>query len=454
MHRRGLLPSLLALLLLPTLVSAAIPTSREDQIVQYYVDQQHFQGAVLAARGDEVVFRKGYGSADLEWNIPNSPTTKFRIGSLTKQFTAAGILLLEERGKLALGDPIQKYYPDAPAAWEKITLADLLRHSSGIPNYTNDPEFMKFTRLPATPDELVKRVRDKPLEFAPGEQMRYSNTGYILLGMVIEKASGKRYADFLRQDILDPLGLANTGYDVNEALLPQRAAGYSRGPGGIVNAMYTDMSTPYAAGAMYSTVEDLFRWERALFGGKLLSAASLAKMTTPYKNDYGMGLAIGNNSGRKAIRHGGGIPGFNSHLVYFPERGITVVALSNLNGPGADAIADKLGAVLHGETVTLPTERKSVPVAEHILRRYVGTYQLLPHLQLWFTVEDGQLVSQATGQPKFPLRAESDTRFYPVAFEAELEFQVDASGKVTGLLHRQNGNELKAPRISDRPPGS
>ena len=170
-----------------------------DQIVQYWVDNHQFMGAVLVARGDKILFKKAYGSANLEWNIPNTTTTRFRIASVTKQFTAAAILLLEERGKLKLEDPIKKYYPEAPAAWDKIALLNLLQHTSGIANYTEEPDMGSWMTQPNTPAGLVKRVRDKPLQFEPGAEMRYSNTGYVLLGIAIEKASGMSYAAFLKK---------------------------------------------------------------------------------------------------------------------------------------------------------------------------------------------------------------------------------------------------------------
>jgi CubicO group peptidase (beta-lactamase class C family) len=348
---RFLLGAVLALLARTALAASAPPDlpARLDEIAQTYVDNHQFMGTVLLARDETVVFTKSYGSADLEWNIPNSRTTKFRVGSLTKQFTAACILLLEERGKLKVDDPIRQYYPDAPAPWDKITLADLLHHTSGIHSYTNDPEFDVFTKLPATPEDLVKRVRDKPLGFEPGSRMNYSNTGYILLGMVIEKTSGMKYADFLKSNILDPLGMKDSGHDANAMLLPQRAAGYSRGASGTINAQYIDMTVPYSAGSLYSTVDDLLRWQRGLFGGKVLTNASLTKMITPAQKDYAYGVAVVKKPGGTVIRHGGGVPGFNAELAYFPESGYVIVALSNLNGPGTTGMVDKVAGLLLGE---------------------------------------------------------------------------------------------------------
>jgi CubicO group peptidase (beta-lactamase class C family) len=453
MRRRFLATT--ASLLLSTIAasaSAASPALREDQIVQHWVDAQQFMGAVLVARGDKILFEKAYGSANLEWNIPNTTATRFRIASITKQFTAAAILLLEERGKLTLEDPISKYYADAPAAWSRITLLNLLQHTSGIPNFTEEPDMETWMTQRTTPADNVKRVRGKPLQFEPGAEMRYSNTGYVLLGIAIEKASGTRYAAFLEQNIFEPLGMKDTGYDENEAIIPRRASGYSPGPSAPVNAKYMDMTNPFSTGGLYSTVEDLLRWERGLFGKKVLSESSLRKMITPGKNDYGFGVYVTEKAGRVAIHHGGGIAGFNSQLVYYPKDDVTVVALSNLNGFGADKITDQLSAVVHGESVVLPPVPKSVPVAKSILEKYVGTYQVGPAFNLWFTLEGGRLKGQATGQPPFFLTAESETRFAPTSFDGQIEFQMDESGKVVNVIVRQDGRDSVAPRISDLAP--
>lgn len=427
---------------------APLSPERLDQVVRFQADNHQFMGSVLVAQGDTVIFSKSYGSANLEWNIPNSSTTRFRVGSITKQFTAAAILLLEERGKLKVEDNLKTWYPDSPAAWDKVTLVHLLQHTSGIHSYTDDPEFNTFTRLPHTPEEIVKRVRDKPLDFETGKQFNYSNTGYILLGMVIEKASGQTYATFLEENILGPLGMKDSGIDVNAMVLPQRATGYSGSPSGTINSKYIDMTVPYAAGAMYSTVGDLLLWQRALYGKKLLSEASLAKMTTPGLNDYAFGLGVTEKAGIKQIRHGGGINGFSTDMAYYPDGDYVAIALSNLNGGGPSYILDKFARSLHGETVVLPPERKATTVPRKVLEKYVGTYQLRPGFDLVFFLRGDQLISQATGQGEVPLAAESATRFFPRTFEADIEFLVDSRGKVTGLIHRQNGRESRAPRTA------
>src|SRR5579859_4463480 len=273
-------------------------TARMEQIIQSYVDGKKFMGSVLVARDRQILLDKGYGAADLEWNIPDSPTTKFRIGSMTKQFTATGILLLEERGKLKTDDLIKQYMPDAPAAWDKITFFHLLTHTSGVPSFTSFPDYHSTEATPTTPEKLVARFRDKPLDFQPGEKWSYSNSGYVLLGYLLEKISGKSYQDFIQENFFKPLGMTDSGYDSNSAIISKRASGYAPSPNGIVNAGYIDMTIPFSAGAIYSTTGDLLRWEQALFGGKVLSATSLKKMTTPFKQDYAFGLSVRTEHGR------------------------------------------------------------------------------------------------------------------------------------------------------------
>lgn len=419
--------------------------ARMEQIVQSYVPKQ-FMGTVLVAQDGRVLLDKGYGFANLEWQIPNTPTTKFRLGSITKQFTAASILLLEERGKLKVEDPVKKYMPDAPAAWDKITIFNVLTHTSGIPNFTSFPDYRDTEAAATTPEKLVARFRDKPLDFEPGTKWNYSNSGYVLLGYLIEKISGQSYSDFVQQNIFAPLGMKDSGYDSNSSVIEHRAAGYTRSKDGTVNAGFIHMSIPFSAGALYSTSEDLLRWEQGLFGGKVLKPESLAKMTTPFKDDYAFGLGVSATNGRKMIAHDGGIEGFNTSMAYFPDDKLVVIVLANLNGPFAGTIDHQLAQIAHGEKVVLPSERKEVKVSADILKQYVGTYELSPDFSLVMTLEDGQLISQATNQGKLPLFAESETKFFPKVVDAQVEFFKNDKGEVTHLVLYQGGREMKGVR--------
>jgi CubicO group peptidase (beta-lactamase class C family) len=436
--------------------AAALPSgpdvSRMEEVIRSFVSDQHFMGSVLVAHGKEVLLDKGYGFANLEWNIPNSPSSKFRLGSITKQFTAASILLLQEGGKLNLSDPVKKYLPDSPAAWDKVTVLNLLTHTSGIPSFTSFPDYASLEPFATTPEQLVKRFRDKPLDFQPGEKWSYSNSGYVLLGYLIEKISGESYERFVQENIFTPLGMKDSGYDSNSAIIPHRAAGYSPGPNGPENAGYINMTVPLSAGGLYSTTDDLLRWEQGLFGGKLLSSASLQKMTTPFKEDYACGLMVHTVNGRKVIEHGGGIEGFNTLLAYYPEDELTVIVLSNLNGPTPEDIASKLAALVHGEKVVLLSERKEATVAPKVLDGYVGNYELAPKFILTVTREGDRLVTQATGQPKVPIFAENEREFFAKIVDAQITFVTDAQGRVSELILHQGGRDMHAKRFEGEMP--
>ncbi len=421
-----------------------------DQVIQPYVANHQFMGSVLVARDGQVIYSKGYGSADLEWDVPNSPGTKFRLGSVTKQFTAASILLLEERGKLSVNDPVKKYLPDAPAAWDKITIFNLLTHTSGIPNFTGFADYQKLEPFAATPEQLVARFRDKPLDFEPGEKWQYSNSGYVLLGHLIEKITGDSYEKFVRENIFTPLGMKDSGYDSNFAVIPHRASGYVPGKNGFENAGFIHMSIPHGAGALYSTTEDLLKWEQGLFGGKLLKAASLQKMTTPFKSNYAFGLQVETAGGHKVIEHGGGIEGFNTELAYYPDDKLTVVVLGNVTGGAPGDIARKLAAVAHGETVKLQSERKEITLDPKVLARYVGAYQMTAGADMLITLEGNQLFSKLGNQGAIPIFAESQTMFFPKVVDAELEFtKDDEQGRPTEMILHQSGRDQAAKRMDD-----
>ncbi|HYH01174.1 MAG TPA: serine hydrolase [Terriglobales bacterium] len=436
--------STLIAILITCLPAFAQNTARMDEIAKYYFETKQFMGSALVARGGDVVFDKSYGYANLEWQTPFAPDTKFRLGSITKQFTAVSILLLQERGQLNVNDPIKKYLPDAPAAWDGVTLHHLLTHTSGIPNFTDGPEYALLKFSATTPEKTMKVFWDKPLEFQPGERYKYCNSGYILLGYVVEKVSGKAYADFLQENIFKPLGMAETGYDSNTAILPHRAIGYVPTNTGLAIAEYVNMTVPFAAGGLYSTTRDLVKWEEGLFGGKVISAASLKQMTTPFKGGYGYGVWI--HDGGSEVSHGGGIEGFNTDLRYFPQEKLTVVVLSNLNGP-AHEVGEYVAKVARGKAVVLPIDRKEVKLSATTLQRYVGKYEIQPGFVLAVTLEGDQLMTQATGQVKLPIFAETDTRFFLKIVKADLEFVSGQDGKVTHAMLYQNGAEMKCVRI-------
>ena len=425
-------------------------TKRIDEIVRFRVENKDFTGSVLVAKGDQILLNKGYGLANREWNIPNTPTTKYRIGSVTKQFTAAAILLLEEEGKLKVEDLVKTHWSEAPPAWDKVTIFHLLSHTSGIPSVTSLPDFKTWRLLDSSAEKTTEYVRDKPLEFPPGSEFHYSNSGYILLGYLIERISGQSYAEFLDQKVFTPLNMKDSGVDSDTAIIERRASGYTPGDDGPENASYTNMTFPHAAGALYSTTEDLLRWNQGLFGGKLLSPESLKKMTTPFKDDYAFGIGVVKEKGRTLMAHSGGIEGFNTNLSYFPDEKLTIAVLANLNGDAPDELTEQLSAVLHGETVVLPTERVEIKVSEDSLRKFAGLYELSPDTNAIVTVSSGKLFTQLGSEEPEELHAESPTRFFSRSIDGQIEFEQDAQGVVTGLILHLDGGKHPAKRLQER----
>ncbi|MDF1756682.1 MAG: serine hydrolase [Legionellaceae bacterium] len=427
--------------------------SRMEQIIQLYVKDHQFMGSILLAQQNQIILDKGYGYANIEWQIPNTTSTKFRIASLTKQFTAVAILLLEERGMLKINDLVNKYIPDAPQAWDKVTIFHLLNHTSGIPNYTSFDDFSEFAKSTKTPKQQIDFFRNKSLNFQPGSNFEYNNSGYVLLGYLIEKISGLTYQDFVASNIFKPLGMKDSGYDSHAEIILQRAAGYVIRSNEICNADYLDMSIPYSAGSLYSTTKDLLLWEQSLFGGKILSADSLKKMMSPFKNDYGLGVRIYSLNGYKVISHAGGTSGFNTKLIYFPDDMLTIIVLANLNALSyiAQDIALKLAFVAHGGIVTLPSERKEIILSSELLAQYVGTYNVAPHVssygltlprQLNISLENGYLMLQETDQPNIKLFPESKTNFFGKIPDIQIDFFKNELSEISYLVLHQYGENL------------
>lgn len=422
---------------------------RMQQVVQKHGAGGRFSGAVLVAQRGAVVFEQAVGEANREWGIPNSPATRFRIGSITKQFAAVAVLVLAERGKLKLSDPVAAHVPEAPAHWEGITLRHLLAQTSGLPNVTRDPEFLLWKLQPTSVRQMVGRFRERPLDFAPGERHAYSNSNYLLLGLVIENASGQPLADFLREAVLRPLGLDDTGVDANLELLPRRASGYWRA-GRVLNAPYTDMSVPHASGAMYSTTHDLWRWCEAVFGDKLLTPDSRRALLTPEHDGYALGVRVGSFRGRTVIEHGGNISGFSSHLRHYPGEGLTVVALSNISdGEGTpEELVRELADLALGGADPAAAIPQPVAVPRALLEQYCGTYDVGSGKTVRFSLQEGALVATPSGQEPVRVFARTDTQFYFEKLPFEVEFVRESSGAITHLLMKRDGRQRKAPRVS------
>jgi CubicO group peptidase (beta-lactamase class C family) len=423
------------------------PTSKFEQYMDACVEQDHFSGSVLVTRDGRTLFSKGYGPANAEHQVPNTPRTKFRLGSITKQFTAMAVLILQERGKLEVEDPVGKYLDDAPEAWKGVTIHHLLTHTSGVPSYTADPEYARKMAQTETVKSMIARFKDKPLDFPPGEKFEYSNSGYFLLGAVIERASGVSYEAFLKEAIFDPLDMGDTGYDHDATVLPHRASGYTREGDRLENAEYLDMAQPYAAGSLYSTVEDLAKWDRALADGKLISEESMARMFTPVKNDYAYGWAVRTRSGRKEVGHGGGINGFATEILRYPDQRVCVVVLCNVLPSNPGRVAHDLAAITFGEPYKLPGARKVAKVDPAVFDAYVGRYEIAPDDDLTITREGDRLMARPKGKRMLEIFPESATEFFLKVADVQLTFVKDDRGKATHVVIHQGGHEVKAKRL-------
>jgi CubicO group peptidase (beta-lactamase class C family) len=345
-------------------VLAQDKAAKIDELMKTYHSYRQFNGAVLVAENGKVIFKKGYGMANMEWNIPVETDTKFRLGSITKQFTSMLILQLVQEGKIKLDGKLTDYLPDyRKDTGDRVTITHLLNHTSGIPSYTGLPNFFRdISRNPYSVSDFVKKYASGELEFEPGSKFRYNNSGYFLLGAIVERVTGKRYEEALKERILDPVGMKNTGYDHHATILTKRAAGYEKRPAGFVNAPYLDMSLPYAAGSLYSTVEDLYLWDQSLYTEKLLSSQLKEMMYKPGMNNYAYGWVVrnapagGDGPPVMIIEHGGGINGFNTVLMRMPESKNLIVLLNNTGGTRLQDMTQRISAILFGKPFKAPVQ--------------------------------------------------------------------------------------------------
>ena len=332
-----------------------------DELVSLYHEYGSFNGSALVSEHGRVIFKKGYGWANMEWQIPNQPDTKFRLGSITKQFTSMLIMQLVAEGKLHVEDKLSDVLPYyRKDTGNQVTLQHLLTHTSGIPSYTSEKNMHEWWHNPFEVEDFVKKHCSGDLEFTPGSKFEYDNSGYFLLGAIIEKVTGKKYADVLQERIFGPLGMKNSGYDHSEPLIEHRAQGYEHGKDGFVNAEYLDMSIPYAAGSLYSTAEDLYLWDQGLYTEKLLSKELKAKMWTPALLNYAYGWGVAKiadgkpGAGQTLIQHGGGINGFNTHEARYVDEKHLVVLLNNTGVTKLEQMTEEIAAILYGKPYELP----------------------------------------------------------------------------------------------------
>lgn len=431
--------------------------------LQVHSDNGYFMGSVLVSRGQEVLLSKGYGMANLEHGVPNTPQTKFRLASLTKQFTAAAILKLQEQNLLDVHSSLATYLPDYPNG-EQITVHQLLNHTAGIPNFTSFEDYHSLKkRIPTKLDDLIAWFSDRPLEFPPGERFSYSNSGYAVLTKIIETVSGLSYADFLQKHIFKPLEMHDSGYDRRQTILKNRASGYVATGEGYQHADYIDMSVPSGAGGLYSTVEDLYKWERSLYTDAVLSKSSRDAMfsSTVHAPDRGDGHAyhsygwfVDTKYNRHRISSNGGVEGFFTHIARYPNERVAIVVLNNLQTilpilP--DSIGLDIAAILFGESYKFPEEREAIDLDPAIYENYVGRYKFAPSqslppsfLELIFTVTtDGEhLFVQWSGQEAFRVFPQSPTKFFAKTLYAQITFGTDDKGRSQLIIHRNKDTLL------------
>ncbi len=433
-----------------------------DRFVMQEMGREHIPGlAVGIYNKGEILLAKGYGLADVELNVAVKPETIFQSGSVGKQFVSAAVMMLVEEGKIGLDDSITEYFPNAPESWKPILVKNLLSHTSGLAEYESPgrtgPKGPFYLRLDFTEDQLVEKIEALPIEFKPGDKWNYRNTNYVLLGVIVQKVTGKFYADFLQERIFKPWYMNSTRLISDIDIIPNRSSGYEMKTGKLQNQDWVSPTfNSTADGALYFNVLDLAKWDEALYGTSLLKQSSLDRAWTvfqlndgkPNLSDYGFGWEISAVNGHKLIEHGGAWQGFTCDISRFPDDGLTVVVLTNLAGAQPGMIAHRVAELVNPALKPPPPkEHKEITVDPKVFDGYIGRYQLEPNFILTVTRESDHLVLQATGQPQFAIFPESERDFFVKEFDAQITFVTDSKGRATELILHQNGRDLPAKRI-------
>ena len=411
--------------------------------------------AVLIVQDGAVRLRKGYGLADLELGVPMDPSNVFPICSITKQFTAVAILQLADAGKLKLTDNLGMFVPDYPTGGANVTLAQLLNHTSGIPNVSDQPESRKTWQEDVTPNQMLDFIRNKPLDFPPGSDWKYSNTGYILLGLVIEKASGQSYPEYVRTHLFAPATMTHSYYAENNRLVPRHVHGYSPSGKSWTNAPYFNLTQAFSAGALLSTVDDLWAWERALQAGRLVNASLLAsayvegRLPDGRGIHYGFGWELNKLGHHDVIEHAGGIPGFAAYEARVPDVGIYIAVLSNTDAPSVPlrSLVANLIRISLGETVVAPV---ALPIPA--IEDFVGTYRMSSSATFVITAKNDRLYGQL-GPGRKQLKMVAPDEFTTYDNEGwQFSFVRDAAHHIQKILVQTDaaGPDLVWPRVEER----
>jgi CubicO group peptidase (beta-lactamase class C family) len=417
-----------------------------DKLLSEQFKPKESGATVLISRKGQIIYKKAFGMANLELNVPMQVENVFRIGSITKQFTAVAILQLEEAGKLDLQDEITRFIPDYPTQGAKITIEHLLTHTAGIQDYTSIRDTTNRSMVDYTPKEMIDYFKNQPMRFAPGTKWEYSNSGYFLLGYIIERVTGKSYATYLEEVFFKPLGMTNSLYASDISVIKNRASGYTKTNKGFENAPYISMTQPYAAGAILSTVEDLFKWHRAVQSGKLLKKESLNQALTRYKlkdssvTAYGYGWRLGNTYESPTIWHGGLINGFITMAMYLPKEDVYVVVFSNCNCNSPVDLTSKLAALAIGKTF----KYKTMTLDSVKLKEFIGLYENEKRQQRILTVTGNKLYSQIGRGPKSLINAyQKDKFFFDKDSMLTIAFSRNTKGNIEKLVTESlRGNEV------------
>lgn len=396
--------------------------------------------ALVAVKG-QIIYKKAFGLANVELNVPMQPDMVFRIGSITKQFTAVAILQLMEQGKLSLQDDITKYIPDYPTQAYKITIENLLTHTSGIKSYTNVPEFAKYVKEDLSPAEAIDKFKNLPMEFAPGSKWNYNNSGFFLLGYIIEKITGMKYQDYVEQNLLKPAGMTNSLYGSDKKIVKNRAYPYQGEGENLENADYLSMLLPYSAGSLMSTVEDLYKWNRALIANKFVKKENLEKAWTEYKlsdgksTHYGYGWFLAQIQGSPTIEHGGGINGYLTNGIYLPDEDIFVAVFSNNTSKAPDLVSMKMAAVALGK----PYSYTEIPVPAELIDQYPGVYADENGTEVIILKDGTSLFSQRSGGRKDAMKQYSKDSFFFNDNLKLVNFTRNSKGIITGVETNERG---------------
>ena len=419
-----------------------------DALIDAYAKLYKFNGSALVAKNGVILLNKGYGYRNATDKVANNEQTIFQLGSVTKQFTSAVILKLQEEKKLSVSDKLSKYFPGYPKG-DSITIEQLLTHTSGIYNYTNDGKFMANEVTKSANREMMMALfKDKPLDFSPGSSWSYSNSGYSLLGYIIEAVTKKPYEQAVRKYIFTPLKMTHSGFDFTHLKSNEKAIGYFKlNDKEKVEAPIVDSSVSFSAGAIYSTIGDLYLWHKALQKNSILSREQQEKAYTPVKNRYGYGWSIDSIEGKRRVSHGGGIHGFITTIARVPEDDICIVLLSNASNTTVGEISKSIFAILYGKEYELPKERTEIKLPEEKLKEYVGEYELNKDLHVVISLKEGALVAIPTGQKTEILYAEKEDLLFVKSQDIQLEFTRNEKKEIDGFILHQGGAKIPCKKI-------